>query len=1116
MLARLTVRGFKSFADTTTLRFGTGVNVIVGPNGSGKSNLAEAILWALGEQRAGRLRAGGMADVLYAGGERRAAAPYAEVRLLFDDGDSPDRPAELETARRLTRAGDAHYRLGGGSVRLLDVQEALAARGLGADALAIIRQGQVEAICASTAAQRRAIVDAAAGVAVAKRRRRRAELKLARVDDRLDRARDLAGELVGRARTLTRQAQAAERAADLERRIATAERDVNAARARAAAIAAAWADERFRVADTAAHAAERAREDARAAAAQAEAERGALDERRRAAERRAAALRSAGDRLAGRAEVAAERVAAAERAERQRQRRQAEALARRGELTQALIAADQDLARAERVAEEARVAAATAEAADGQARADRRAAEDAANDAAARAAAAERALTQAERAVNEVVAQHRRATERLAALGDDRPLSEAVSRAQRRREVSLTRHERWRDRVSAAAREAADALALREAAEGRLRQAKAAVRALTPEDDRRGGPMVLGDGIEIVPGGERAVAAALGAYLDAVLSANLSEALAALDAGAPAAVLPVQGESNAPGVPPPGASPVIDLIASCPDETREHLERLLGDSWLVDDIGDVPSDRRATLVTRAGQARDLRTGMVRGADERWARRALHRRALSAQSAAQEQVDSAAAAADAAQAHERAFRRRGRAAQQCAARAEAQLERLQAEWERRLAGLAQARADVDRFASEREQRIATLEAARQERSDAARAADRTAEDLAQARARATHTGAQARATSGAGADARAALAGAKTHRAEVAARLANLAAVADRPPSEAVGLPAARDAVAALQRAIAALAPATARADEARDGLSADLQSHDRTLAGARRAVEAAEASAQAAVRAAHEAQLEAALAAERAAEAGEPPSPEREIPDPDAAAAQLAELTRRRAALGAVNPLAAAERAELAEREEELRDQIQDLEDTAGALREHMSELSGAVAAGFERLFGSLCARFEEVCGLLFPGGHGRLRAVEDPDGEPGIEIEVVPAGKRPRSLALLSGGERSLVALAFCLALAMARPAPFYLLDEVEAALDDVNLRRFLAVVRRLADGGRQFILITHQQPTVEIADALFGVTMGAEGVSQVLSRRLDRAPTASRAETRAHLRAVTGGQGA
>ena len=107
--------------------------------------------------------------------------------------------------------------------------------------------------------------------------------------------------------------------------------------------------------------------------------------------------------------------------------------------------------------------------------------------------------------------------------------------------------------------------------------------------------------------------------------------------------------------------------------------------------------------------------------------------------------------------------------------------------------------------------------------------------------------------------------------------------------------------------------------------------------------------------------------------------------------------------------------------------------------------------------------------------------------------VEVVPAGKRPRALSLLSGGERSLIAMAFCLALALARPAPFYLLDEVEAALDDSNLRRFLGVIRRLSED-TQFIVITHQQPTVEIADTLFGVTMGQDGASQVLSRQLSR----------------------
>ena len=125
MLTRLSVRGFKSFADTISLQLGPGVNVVVGPNGSGKSNLAEAVVWALGEQRAGRLRAGGMADVLYSGGERRAGAPFAEVSLVLGGHEDGTGPAEIEASRRLTRAGDADYRLNSDGCRLLDVQEAL-------------------------------------------------------------------------------------------------------------------------------------------------------------------------------------------------------------------------------------------------------------------------------------------------------------------------------------------------------------------------------------------------------------------------------------------------------------------------------------------------------------------------------------------------------------------------------------------------------------------------------------------------------------------------------------------------------------------------------------------------------------------------------------------------------------------------------------------------------------------------------------------------------------------------------------------------------------------------------------------------------------------------------
>ena len=416
---------------------------------------------------------------------------------------------------------------------------------------------------------------------------------------------------------------------------------------------------------------------------------------------------------------------------------------------------------------------------------------------------------------------------------------------------------------------------------------------------------------------------------------------------------------------------------------------------------------------------------------------------------------------------------------------------------------QAAGERERLVAEAADRDAAFRAAG-ERSERALAEARAAVDVAgAARKVADEAAAALRAASARSVDARASLAAARAERAEADARAAATEALAHEPVAEA-DLQHARSAAEALWEVARALAPAADRARERVSEVREGARAVEAELLSVDRGVEQAELTAAASAERAHAADVEAAVAAERAAEAGPAPEPGEELPAPEEAAVLLADLERRREALGAVNPLAAAEREELGEREVEMLAQMDDLEATAAALREHLGELDAAVTEGFEAIFSAFQDRFTEVCGQLFPGGEGRLRAVADEDGEAGIEVEVVPAGKRPRSLTLMSGGERSLVALAFCLALAMARPAPFYVLDEVEAALDDVNLRRFLTVVRGLAET-QQFLLITHQQPTVEIADTLFGVTMGAEGVSQ--SHRAAAAPRrgGSRAAVRA-----------
>ncbi len=207
-------------------------------------------------------------------------------------------------------------------------------------------------------------------------------------------------------------------------------------------------------------------------------------------------------------------------------------------------------------------------------------------------------------------------------------------------------------------------------------------------------------------------------------------------------------------------------------------------------------------------------------------------------------------------------------------------------------------------------------------------------------------------------------------------------------------------------------------------------------------------------------------------------------------------LERRRESLGQVNPLAKADYERERERLDDCRLQREDLERSLRELERLRAELAETVEQRFTETFGTIAETFSEVAATLFPGGEGRLSLVEpgeEEGAEPGIEVELRPAGKRVTRLSLLSGGEKALGAIAFLFALFLARPCPFYLLDEVEAALDDANIGRFVALLRRYSDRA-QFIVVTHQKRTMEAADLLYGVTMGTDGVSEVVSRRMPR----------------------
>jgi chromosome segregation protein len=219
--------------------------------------------------------------------------------------------------------------------------------------------------------------------------------------------------------------------------------------------------------------------------------------------------------------------------------------------------------------------------------------------------------------------------------------------------------------------------------------------------------------------------------------------------------------------------------------------------------------------------------------------------------------------------------------------------------------------------------------------------------------------------------------------------------------------------------------------------------------------------------------------------------------DREELAARIERLERRRETLGQVNPLAKEEHEREKARLTELVEQREDLEASLKELEELRAELADTVERRFDETFAAVSAHFAEVAETLFPGGHGRLRLTEpdedSPDTEAGVEVELRPAGKRVTRLSLLSGGEKALGAISFLFALFLARPCPFYLLDEVEAALDDANIGRFVELLRRYSEAA-QFIVVTHQKKTMEAADVLYGVTMGGDGVSQIVSRRLPR----------------------
>jgi chromosome segregation protein len=873
-LKSVKIRGFKSFPGPLEITLEPGVAVVVGPNGSGKSNIADAVVWAAGSLTPSELRAEKPDDVLFAGARDRKAADHCEVELVFDNEDGGFGEldfSEVSIARRLVRGGEGQYLVNRAAVRRTDLVELLADVGLGSAMHSIVGQGKVEQVLASRPEDRRALVEEAAGLGRFKRRRHRAELKLARVALQVERARDVEGEVRKRLRPLALQATAAERAEKLAVEIASL-------RARVAELDLADAGRRLGDAEGRRDAAALARRGAQSRLEGLLGERTrAEDELSDAAGRREAAvaalyrLQGGTERLGLRSESAASL----------RQRLD-------GEL--ALTAPSpshetQDLARLERDAAESA--------------------------AAARLAASER---------DDLDERAGLASERLRAL--ERALAE-------------------QEGLPPAARALAE----------------------------RGATLALG-ALEVEPGSERAVAAALRDRASAVLADDPEAALELLDrarAEGLGSLTVLAG--GAPG----------ELVAEFPVVPRERLLRV-----------------RVPSVTREGFGYDPVRGELWFAGETAEAVLLELEAR--------RRDLAAEASD--------LERRAAAAVQ---KADEAAERA------RVAGAAYGGVPTSspRSAVDHEllRRIVSLAGALEAGLDgAARAAGRFDAPL----------------------------------RARVDA-----------------GVVRAKELGEELRRLGASEVGLRQEHEEASERVTAaevELARLDAETGDARRRLETA----------------------------GVEPA---EGDERDELAARAERLEVRRATLGQVNPLAREEYEAEKERLTDLQAQREDLERSLEELERLRAELAETVERRFAETFTSVAESFEEVASTLFPGGEGRLRLVEPEgeDAEPGVEVELRPAGKRITRLSLLSGGEKALGAISFLFALFLARPCAFYLLDEVEAALDDTNIARFVELLRRYSDRA-QFVVVTHQKRTMEAADVLYGVTMGPDGVSQVVSRRLPR----------------------
>ena len=1142
---KIRLTGFKSFVDPTELELSPGLTGIVGPNGCGKSNILEAFRWCMGEGSARQLRGGGMDDVIFNGTADRPARNIAEVSINLDNS-AHDAPAgvngfeQIGVTRRIERESGSSYRINGNETRARDVQLLFADLQTGARSTAIVSQGRVVAMIAAKPAERRTVLEEAAGITGLHSRRHEAELRLKGAETNLDRLEDVLTALADQMQRLRRQVRQATRYRNISGHIRRTEAILLHLR---------WTEAEAVLAE--------ARRDRDAIAGQVE----ALTRTAAALSRRSA---EAGAALPGLRRSEAEAAAALQRHLVERDGLIAEGVrlaARREELAQRLEQIDRDLEREQAQRADARAALSRLEAEIRQLESD-----DAGNEAVS--AAAARAVREARATVaafeNEVTgmteqaaardARRLAARDRVAALEQTiEGLGRRILTAETERDAlgageagsGLTAAQRMADAADediAQVRAAADrAEAERDNTAESVEQARGILQAhnesltrLSAEADtlkalleRRaaGDTRPVIEDIRVTAGYEAALGAALGDDLDAPV-------------GEAAAIRWQPGtDADEEGPDLPRAARPLSWFVEAPAALTRRLDQIavVGDSDLLEAIAPLLAQGQRAVSRDGGMVRWDGFVAAAGAPTAAAQRLAQQNRLDAIGrevlAVEKQVAAASADLDAA-------RTQAEAATEALRSANAAVREAFDLLNARRAALASLKETVVSRRSRREAVAETLAALEGERAEAAvalaeaqAALDAIPEDSA-AQAQLTdmrerlaalrqdlagkeQTGNRLEAEAAGRARRRAAavedaarwrrrIEGGDTQVTALEERHREITVEAERiegAPDDLAARQAAADAlVAESETGRSSAAAALAEAESSLAGIDRELRETEQALAEARESRGLAEGlvnqSEQAAAQIADRCRERLNSSPEALLGIAEHDS-DKPLPSAADTERRLERLLRERDGMGPVNHRAEQESKELGQRIEEYETERDDLTGAIERLRRAIATLN---REGRERLlssFDTVNGHFQALFTRLYGGGRAHLALTEADDPlDAGLEIMASPPGKRLQSLSLLSGGEQALTAIALLFAVFLTNPAPICILDEVDAPLDDNNVDRFCTLVEGIAEqSGTRFLIVTHNRLTMARMDRLYGVTMAERGVSQLVSVDLRRA---------------------